>query len=228
MAAKQKFIMTPEQKGQVGEDFVTAGLKKLPSAYHTIRNLILRVDSSTGRTTQIDHVVASPYGIFVVETKNYSGTIIAAKDNGTWFQMLGTILHPFQSPVEQNDYHIQALARHLPVPCAAFQSVVVFIGLPNLLSPKPIDEVVTSIAPGVPGLIRHIRKFTARTLDDREVGLAVQVLQRLKSDGPSLADHLASLQQRSRRIGSASQRSTAGTVAEFSLKWTLPRSGWTN
>ena len=57
-------------KGKAGELRVKWKLLLLPSdQYKVINNLLI---SSRGQTSQIDHVVVSEYGIFVIETKNYS------------------------------------------------------------------------------------------------------------------------------------------------------------
>lgn len=59
----------PKIKGFIGEAAVSSRLSKLnPNNYKVINNLMIRVGN---KTTQIDHVVVSNYGIFVIETKNY-------------------------------------------------------------------------------------------------------------------------------------------------------------
>lgn len=60
-------------KGKVGEMRVASILKKFPvNRYKIINNLLL---TSNGYSTQIDHIVISIYGIFVIETKFYQGWI---------------------------------------------------------------------------------------------------------------------------------------------------------
>jgi hypothetical protein len=44
--------------------------------YYIFNNLTLKTKDGS---TQIDHVVVSPYGIFVIETKDYSGWIFPFK-----------------------------------------------------------------------------------------------------------------------------------------------------
>ena len=64
----------PKIKGYLGEKAVSNRLSKLDqSKYKVINNLMLQVGN---KTTQIDHIVVSNYGIFVIETKNYMGWII--------------------------------------------------------------------------------------------------------------------------------------------------------
>ncbi|MES0342406.1 MAG: nuclease-related domain-containing protein, partial [Candidatus Humimicrobiaceae bacterium] len=67
-------ILKPRMKGFIGEKTVALLLATLDrKKYRTINDLIIRVE---GKSTQIDHVVISNYGIFVIETKNYKGWIV--------------------------------------------------------------------------------------------------------------------------------------------------------
>ena len=61
-----------KDKGSIGEKIVSKKLNKLDNKYYVINDLLLATEKVT---SQIDHVVISIYGIFVIETKNYSGTI---------------------------------------------------------------------------------------------------------------------------------------------------------
>jgi len=64
--------------------------------------------------SQIDHIVISPYGIFVIEAKNLSGRIYGSQDQKQWTQT-----HPngfknkFYNPIWQNNSHIKALKENL-------------------------------------------------------------------------------------------------------------------
>lgn len=69
----------PEIRGHVGEKKVSAFLSTLPSCEYKIFNDILLATESG--TTQIDHIVVSRFGIFVIETKNYRGWI-TGNENG--------------------------------------------------------------------------------------------------------------------------------------------------
>ena len=60
-------ITRPARRGKAGENKVSRILKGLPTEKYRIINDIL-IKNLYG-TTQIDHVVLSEYGIFVMETK---------------------------------------------------------------------------------------------------------------------------------------------------------------
>ncbi|QRF24216.1 NERD domain-containing protein [Alicyclobacillus sp. TC] len=66
-------------KGKMGELKVDGLLVKLPSTtYHTLDNVLLR--KKDGRTSQIDHIVVSKFGVFVIETKNRGGQIVGTEN----------------------------------------------------------------------------------------------------------------------------------------------------
>jgi len=76
----------PKIKGFFGEKSVAFQLSRLdPSKYKVINNIILQ---SGEKTTQIDHVVVSNYGIFVIETKNYNGWILGDEYADYWTQVI--------------------------------------------------------------------------------------------------------------------------------------------
>ena len=52
-------------KGQYSEKLVNDKISKLSDEYVIFNDLLFE---SNGRSTQIDHVVVSPYGVFVIET----------------------------------------------------------------------------------------------------------------------------------------------------------------
>lgn len=76
-------ILIPS-KGALGEKRVASILKRLPEdRYKVINNLLI---NNNGFTSQIDHVVISVYGIFVIETKAYKGWIYGSESSDYWTQ----------------------------------------------------------------------------------------------------------------------------------------------
>jgi len=120
-------------RGFIGEKKTSLSLRFLNSReYKVINNLLFYID---GRTVQIDHVVVSRYGIFVIETKNYSGLIVGSSKDSHWIQFLGRRKYRFYNPVKQNNGHVKALRSFLSR--LGFESVrllpiVVFVGDANL------------------------------------------------------------------------------------------------
>lgn len=95
------------RKGQAGENKVARILQKLPTEKYKIVNDIL-IKNSHG-TTQIDHVVLSEYGVFVIETKNYSGWIYGGEYSEEWTKNVYGNKYQFRNPLKQNYAHIKAL-----------------------------------------------------------------------------------------------------------------------
>lgn len=101
--------------GARAEHEVDALLRRLPAEYHVMRNVLFSRGASS---TQIDHLVVSPYGVFCIETKGYSGWILGAEHAEYWVQSLpsrrgkGAIQYRFYSPIRQSQGHARRL-RHL-------------------------------------------------------------------------------------------------------------------
>ena len=76
--------------GDSGEFAVARQLRRLSDKYLVINDLMF--NSGKGRTMQIDHVVVSPYGIFVIETKNISGKIYGNTNAQHWKRYLHTCM----------------------------------------------------------------------------------------------------------------------------------------
>ena len=127
-SARQRYssnFRSAERIGADGENSVTAEISRNFSDedYRLIDNLTLPLGQGT---TQIDHVLISRFGIFVIETKNVSGWIFGQPWQKQWTQVLFKKKHRFANPVRQNAVHLTALRRLLPVPHRCFFSLVVF------------------------------------------------------------------------------------------------------
>lgn len=106
-------LNSPKAKGKQGERQVAKYLNKLPSKAYTVFNNVLLQNNI--HSTQIDHIVFSQYGIFVIETKNYSG-IIRGKDNSeNWTKEIYGSKFVFRNPILQNNAHVQALKHILSI-----------------------------------------------------------------------------------------------------------------
>jgi len=117
-------------KGKFGEFFVNLMFKiRLPKEqYEIIHNVTLRTKDGT---TQIDHIILSVFGIFVVETKNMKGWIFGSKEQPFWTQKIFKFKAQFQNPLHQNYKHTQTLGKLLSVLDIGNEkifSLVVFVG----------------------------------------------------------------------------------------------------
>ncbi len=76
-------------KGVIGEFIINVSAKLFlhNEDYHLIKNVTLPTDEENG-STQIDHIIVSKYGVFVVETKNMKGWIFGKPKEKTWTQKI--------------------------------------------------------------------------------------------------------------------------------------------
>ena len=95
-------------EGAIGKWFVSRMLKGgLPETDYIILNDVY-LPLPDGTTTQVDHIVVSRYGIFAVETKNYSGWIFADANSKVWTQTIYRKKSTFQNPMRP---HAPVVAR---------------------------------------------------------------------------------------------------------------------
>lgn len=102
-------IIWRRSKGKRGEKQVAALLALLPKkSYKVINDLLIQ---SGGHSTQIDHVVVSVYGIFVIETKYYQGWIYGGENSEFWTQNIYGNKYQLRNPLWQNQGHVKTIAR---------------------------------------------------------------------------------------------------------------------
>ena len=129
------------RKGKIGERMVADELKRLKRKDTIVFNNLL-LPSSAGRTSQIDHVVVSTRGIFLIETKSHAGGIYGSEHSQYWTQCLGSQRRRVYNPLLQNDAHVRTLRRIIPdIDNELFSSIVVFTEA-SRLSVKADDIVI--------------------------------------------------------------------------------------
>ena len=106
-----------------------------PPQYHLLNNLTIPFKDET---TQIDHVLVSTKGIFVIETKNYSGWIFGDEKSKQWMQVIYRAKNRFQNPIHQNYLHVKVIEQLLDfIPKEQIHSIVVFTGSGQFKSQVP-------------------------------------------------------------------------------------------
>ena len=175
-------LKSPWFKGLFGE-FVVNVLAKLmldKKEYHIIKNVTLPTDNGT---TQIDHVIVSAYGVFVVETKNIKGWIFGGERDAIWTQKIYKHSEKFQNPLRQNYKHVKILQQLLNLNDEQIHSVVVFVGNSEFKTQKP--ENVTYGA----GYIRYIKSKTRCVLSSQQV---MEIIDKIENGRltPSFKTHL--------------------------------------
>lgn len=161
-------IYYPKFRGFMGEFWLKLELKKLPKNKYKLLNDIM-IEDEKG-THQIDHIVLSKYGIFVIEMKNYYGLIIGNQYKEKWYQYLGKNKYTFHNPMYQNYGHIKALSNVLKLNEELFIPITCFSNQVKLkvTSNKPVVQVDT--------INRNILKYNEEiiTCDLNELSLNIE------------------------------------------------------
>ncbi|WP_066738140.1 nuclease-related domain-containing protein [Cupriavidus sp. D384] len=165
-------------------------LRFLPPDYHLMNHVTLQLADGT---TQVDHILVSRFGVFVIETKDYSGWIFANGKHAKWTQVLFKRKSQFQNPVFQNLRHLRAVQQLLDfLPPECIRSAVVFTG---------DAEFKTQVPPGVFGLsdfIAHIGRQTTPVISLNRLQFCVGRLEtsRLAITRETDVEHVESLHRR--------------------------------
>jgi restriction system protein len=155
-------LKSPWFKGITGE-FIINILARMfldKHVYHLIKNVTLPTEDGT---TQIDHIIVSRYGVFVVETKNMKGWIFGNPDKKTWTQKIYKHSTKFQNPLHQNYKHVKSLETLLGLNDQQVHSLVVFVGDSTFKTEMP--ENVTYGC----GYVRYIKSKRQPVLSEAEV-----------------------------------------------------------
>ncbi|OIO71738.1 MAG: nuclease [Zetaproteobacteria bacterium CG_4_9_14_3_um_filter_49_83] len=160
-------LKSPWFKGIIGEAMVNRAVQRQLDKvdYHLIKNVTF---PTTDGTTQIDHIIVSRFGVFVVETKNMKGWIFGGKHQKIWTQKTFRSRSKFQNPLHQNHKHTKALETALGIASGKLFSVIVFVGDSTFKSDMP--ENVTSGADYIP----YIKSKTKVLLTASEVQQAIE------------------------------------------------------
>lgn len=113
-------------KGNYGEFLSYGKLAKLPGYHKALFNIY--IPNGKEKTTEIDLVYIHETGIYVIESKNYSGWIFGDEKSQNWMQTFpNRQKFSFYNPIKQNLGHIKALKDLLPsLETTQFTSVIVF------------------------------------------------------------------------------------------------------
>lgn len=179
-------------KGWLGElGIKIAASVALPSSrYHKLHNVTLKTDRGS---TQIDHIVVSKHGIFVVETKFMKGWIYGSQYDKEWTQKFPRSSYRFQNPLRQNYAHVKALQAILPeIDPETIHSVISMCGEHKIKTPMPPN--VTRGA----WYVRYVRGFSAVEFTDEQVAAAIKTIEaaRLPATRATQQKHVDSLRRR--------------------------------
>lgn len=183
-------------KGKLGEFKVNVGVTLLLNRkiYRLVKDVTLPVG---GETTQIDHLVVSPYGIFVIETKNMMGWIFGQPNQSQWTQVIYRFKQRFQNPLLQNNVHVKVVQKLLGLGPHQVHNVVVFVGASTFKTQMPAE-----VMHGVFNLANFIRsKHVPVFAEDEVLRLIEEILD--KRLDPGLRTNITHVRSVKRKISNS-------------------------
>ena len=187
----------PIVKGIIGETIIRIVIGRntvnQKQQKYVINNLVLEI--TPGKTSQVDHVVINPNGVFVIETKNYSGRIYGNESQLNWTQVLnyGKVKNHFYSPIKQNQTHVYAIQEIIKqdVP---IDTLVVFVkgNIQYIQSPN----VYT-----VWGLLQKLKEPSVKTISREQMELIYDtLLKHNRRNTISNAEHINNIEMMKNNI----------------------------
>jgi len=155
--------------------------------YRRFHNVIIPTKNGTA---QIDHLLVSKYGLFIIETKNRNGWIFGSEDQKTWTQVVYGKKYPFQNPIRQAYRQKKSLAEFLSIGISKIHIVIYFNGDCDFKTAMPTNVRNSGLASYI-----ESHKQTLFTSGEKE-----QILQKLQQHMAqstlTTADHVKSLRDR--------------------------------
>lgn len=148
----------------IGEALVANTLSRLTIPHVLINNVTLPVVNGT---TQIDHLLVTEHGLFVIETKHYRGWIFGRPNDDYWTQTTYRKKSRFRNPLSQNFGHIKTVEALFKLPESAFIGVVVFTGEAEFKS--ELGPQVIHLA----DLLEFVGHDRQKVLDERQMAYVV-------------------------------------------------------
>ncbi len=198
---------SPWFKGMIGEWLLNLSIRLFldRQEYHLLSNVTLPLEQGS---TQIDQVLVSRFGVFVIETKNMKGWIFGDPRHKRWTQQLFRRRHGFQNPLHQNYLHLMTLKSLLGLADHQLHSIVYFIGDCTFKTPMP-ENVMRR------GLVSYIKRKTTPVLSTADVDRIVDTIQqgRLTASWQTHRQHVTQLKAR-HADSSANHISTRAPVGQ--------------
>jgi predicted RNA-binding Zn-ribbon protein involved in translation (DUF1610 family) len=176
-------------RGWIGEKKTTfyLWLSLNGKVYRRFHDVIIPAKNGT---TQIDHLLVSPYGLFIIETKNRKGWIFGSERQQKWTQSLFGNSYSFQNPINQTFRQKKAISEFLDLNESIIHTVIYFVGNCKFKTQLP-DNVINS------QLGKYVKQFKDRILAPEEIDRVVREIEYYVSESSlTTKDHLRSLRER--------------------------------
>jgi hypothetical protein len=195
-----------ENKGQFGEYATEYALThdNIKGYGKALHNIYL---PNKGKTTELDVLFLHEKGIFVLESKNYSGWIFGSAEQQKWTQCLrGGEKSQFYNPIKQNEIHRRALAEFLHLSPDAISSYIIFSNCCELKQvPADTDSCKIVRRENLLRLLRRDLESRTASYSPVQVNAMAALLQPLTN---------VSVEQKAQHIDAIKER-TEGTICPF-------------
>lgn len=191
-----KTLLNYENPGQIGEFATEYALThdNLNGQLVVLKNIYIPMQ---GKTTEIDLIMIHEKGIFVFESKNYSGWIFGSSNQLNWTQSLQNgAKNQFYNPIRQNRTHIKALAEFLGKPVSEFTSYIVFSERCTLKKvPEDTKDVIIVRRPDMLKKLRPTLKITPEKYSFEDIqDMATKLLPLTNKDDTEKQQHIENIQ----------------------------------
>lgn len=167
-------IFRPHIKGWLGEIKTQLSQKIFldSKVYSTFTNLIIKDEYGS---TQIDHIIVSKYGIFVVETKEWGDCWVYGDERAkNWTLNYFGNKKTIQNPLNQNYRHTTSLSKYLNIAHEKIKSIVMVWGECEFQTKKPKNVILG----GIQGCANYIEDFKEIVFTNEEV---INICNKIKS-----------------------------------------------
>ncbi|WGK68339.1 NERD domain-containing protein [Candidatus Haliotispira prima] len=176
-------------KGQQGENITSYNMRVGldSSQYRQFNNVIIETKNGT---TQIDHIVISRFGIFIIETKNLTGWIFGDRNSPKWTQILCHEKYLFQNPLRQTYRQKKTLAWFFNIKESTIHTVICFVGDCEFKTDMP-ENIQMDDPSG------YIKDFNILKIPQGKADYLSEKLNHyINNTEITLSDHIRSLHQR--------------------------------
>ena len=166
--------MSKISRGDKGEKLVSQKLKKIKE-YHKVINDAMYVSGKGEMSHQIDHILIHAHGVFVIETKNYYGTIITNTGESYWLKVFNNERVKISNPLKQNKSHAIVVEKLLK---KKYEVIPVVVFVKNN-APYLGDENIINLK----DLLLFIDSYPyQRELDEKDIKDIYRILKDNQSD----------------------------------------------
>ncbi len=164
-------LKSPLFNGFLGEFAINTSIQHSlsPDLFHLLKDITIPYEYGA---TQLDHVIISKFGIFVLETRNVKGLIFGSECERTWSQEFFESTTQFYNPLHESYKKSKVLQQLLGLKSEQIHSLVVFVGDCTFKSTMP--ENVTKGK----NYLKFIQSKTDVVLSEQEV---VDIIYKIES-----------------------------------------------